>query len=262
MSLRILFSDIYWVLWREIKKFVQQKARIFMIVIQPLVWLVLMGNSMSGLTSNPMAAKMLGTGNYLDFMAPGVMIMTALFGGVFGGTTIVWDRRTGFLNKMLAAPIHRAAIPLGKLLSIGIQTILQSLIIVIISLFLGVHFTTGVLGVLVMLILSGIFGMFMGAISLSLASRIKSMESLMAISNFLTMPLMFTSNAMFPTSAMPHWLKAIATANPLSYAVHAMRTISTQGWIWHEIWPAVTALVVITGLMTALAIKLFAKTVS
>ncbi|HBB92800.1 MAG: ABC transporter [Bacteroidetes bacterium GWF2_49_14] len=262
MSLKILFSDIYWVFWREIKKFVQQKARILMIVIQPLVWLVLMGYSMAGLTSNPEAAKMLGTGNYLDFMAPGVMIMTALFGGVFGGTTIVWDRRTGFLNKMLAAPIHRAAIPLGKLFSIGFQTILQALIIVIISLFLGVHFVTGFPGVLVMLILSGIFGMFMGGISLSLASRIKSMETLMAITNFLTMPLMFTSNAMFPTSAMPHWLKAIAQANPLSYAVHAMRTISTQGWIWSEIWPAVTALVVITGLMTALAIKLFARTVS
>lgn len=262
MTLKILLSDIYWVLWREIKKFLQQKARIFMIVIQPLVWLVLMGNSMAGLTSNPMAAKMLGTGNYLDFMTPGVMIMTALFGGVFGGTTIVWDRRTGFLNKMLAAPIHRAAIPLGKLLSVGLQTIVQALIIVIISLFLGVHFQTGLTGVIVMLLLAGIFGMFMGSISLSLASRIKSMESLMAISNFLTMPLMFTSNAMFPTSAMPHWLKAIAQVNPLSYAVHAMRTISTQGWIWHEIWPAVTALVLITAAVIALAIRLFSKSVS
>ena len=262
MTLSILLSDIYWVLWREIKKFVQQKARILMIVVQPLVWLVLMGNSMAGLTSNPMAAQMLGTGNYLDFMTPGVMIMTALFGGVFGGTTIVWDRRTGYLNKMLAAPIHRAAIPVGKLLSISIQTMFQALIIVIISLFLGVHFQTGFIGVIIMLMLAGVFGMFMGAISLSLASRIKSMESLMAISNFLTMPLMFTSNAMFPTSAMPAWLKAIAQVNPLSYAVHSMRTISTQGWIWHEIWPAVLALLLLTFLVVALSIRLFSKSVN
>ena len=81
-----------------------------------------------------MAAKMLGTGNYLDFMAPGIMIMTALFGGVFGGTSIVWDRRLGFLNKMLSSPIYRAAIPLGKLIAIGGQIMLQAVIIVIIAL--------------------------------------------------------------------------------------------------------------------------------
>ena len=262
MNLKLLFSDIYWVFWREIKKFSKQKARLMMVVIQPLIWLVLMGNSMSGLTKNPQAAQMLGTGNYLDFMTPGIMIMTALFGGVFGGTTIIWDRRTGYLNKMLAAPIYRAAIPLGKLLSIGFQTVLQALIIVIIALLLGVHFKTGVLGVIALLAITGLFGIIMGAISLSLSSRIKSMETLMAVSNFLTMPLMFTSNAMFPTKAMPVWLKDIALANPVSYAVQAMRTISTQGWIWHDIWPALLALSGIMLVLVALAIRLFSRSVN
>lgn len=262
MNITLLLSDVYWVFWREIKKFAQQKARLLMVVVQPLVWLVLMGNAMSGLTRNPAAAQMLGTGNYLDFMTPGIMIMTALFGGVFGGVTIVWDRRTGYLNKMLAAPIYRAAIPLGKLMSIGLQTILQALIIVIIALFLGVHFKTGFLGVVALLVISGIFGIIMGGISLSLSSRIKSMETLMAVSNFLTMPLMFTSNAMFPTNAMPTWLKDIALANPVSYAVHAMRTISTQGWIWTEIWPAMIALTGIMVVIVALAIRLFSRSVN
>jgi ABC-2 type transport system permease protein len=262
MSIKLLLSDIYWVFWREIKKFAQQKARLLMVIIQPLIWLVLMGNSMAGLTRNPQAAEMLGTGNYLDFMTPGIMIMTALFGGVFGGITIVWDRRTGYLNKMLAAPIYRAAIPLGKLLSIGLQTMLQALIIVIISLFLGVQFKTGILGVLALLLISGVFGIIMGGVSLSLSSRIKSMETLMAVSNFLTMPLMFTSNAMFPTTAMPAWLKAIAMGNPVTYAVQAMRTISTQGWIWNDIWPALVALSVILVLIVSLSIKLFSKSVN
>jgi ABC-2 type transport system permease protein len=262
MSMKLLLSDIYWVFWREIKKFSQQKARLLMVIIQPLIWLVLMGNSMAGLTRNPQAAEMLGTGNYLDFMTPGIMIMTALFGGVFGGITIVWDRRTGYLNKMLAAPIYRAAIPLGKLLSIGLQTMLQALIIVIISLFLGVQFKTGILGVMALLLISGVFGIIMGGVSLSLSSRIKSMETLMAVSNFLTMPLMFTSNAMFPTTAMPAWLKAIAMVNPVTYAVQAMRTISTQGWIWNDIWPALVALTVILGLIVALSIRLFSKSVN
>jgi len=261
MNVKLLLSDVYWVFWREVKKFIQQKARILMIVVQPLIWLVLMGNSMSGLTKNPAAAEMLGTGDYLDFMTPGIIIMTALFGGVFGGTTIVWDRRTGFLNKMLSAPIYRAAIPLGKMSSIGLQTMFQALIIVIIATALGVRFVTGVGGALFLLLIAAIFGVIMGSISLSLASRIRSMESLMAISNFLTMPLMFTSNAMFPTSAMPSWLKAIAQVNPVSYAVHAMRTVSTQGWVWKEIWPALTALILIMILIVALAIRMFKKSV-
>ena len=233
-----------------------------MLVIQPLVWLVLMGNSMSGLTRNPMAAKMLGTGNYLIFMTPGIMIMTALFGGVFGGTSIMWDRRLGFLNKMLAAPIHRAAIPLGKLLSIGLQTIMQALIIACISMFFGVHFITGIPGILFLLLIAGLFGMIMASISLALAANLKSIESLMAISNFLTMPLMLTSNAMFPISAMPSWLRVIANVNPLSYAVSAMRTISTQGWFFNQIWLPVVVLLVIAMITISISIKMFYRSIS
>ena len=262
MKSGFIFSDIYWVFWRETKKFTKQKARIFMLIIQPLVWLVLIGNSMSGLTRNPAAAKMLGTGNYLIFMTPGIMIMTALFGGVFGGTSIMWDRRLGFLNKMLAAPIHRAAIPLGKLMSIGLQTVMQALIIACISLFLGVHFTTAIPGVVFLLLIAGLFGMIMASISLALAANLKSIESLMAISNFLTMPLMLTSNAMFPVSAMPAWLRVIANVNPLSYAVSAMRTVSSQGWFFHQIWLPVVMLIIIAFITISISVKMFYRSVS
>ncbi|MCX6250270.1 MAG: ABC transporter permease [Bacteroidetes bacterium] len=262
MSWTVIFNDIYWVFWREIKKFTQQRARILMLVVQPLVWLVLMGNSMAGLTRNPIAAKMLGTGNYLTFMTPGIMIMTALFGGVFGGTSILWDRRLGFLNKMLSAPIHRAAIPLGKLMSIGLQTMMQALIIAIISLFLGVHVVTGIPGIIFLVFIAGMFGIIMASISLALAANLKSIESLMAISNFLTMPLMLTSNAMFPISAMPAWLSVIARLNPLSYAVSAMRTIATQGWLFHAIWMPVLLLIIIALITVSISIMMFYRSVS
>jgi ABC-2 type transport system permease protein len=205
---------------------------------------------------------MLGTGNYLIFMTPGIMIMTALFGGVFGGTSIMWDRRLGFLNKMLAAPIHRAAIPLGKLMSIGLQTVMQALIIACISLFLGVHIITGIPGIVFLLFISGLFGMIMASISLALAANLKSIESLMAISNFLTMPLMLTSNAMFPISAMPSWLRVIANVNPLSYAVSAMRTVSTQGWVFSQIWLSVVILIGIALITISISIKMFYRSIS
>jgi ABC-2 type transport system permease protein len=164
-----MWSDIYWVFWREMKHFLLQRARIITSIIQPTIWLVLMGNNLSGLTRNPMAAQALGTGNYLQFMTPGVMIMTALFGGVFGGTSVMWDRRLGFLNKMLAAPIGRASIPLGKLFALMVQSWIQVVVILIVALLLGVRIVTGVPGMLFMILLASLFELVMGGISLSLA---------------------------------------------------------------------------------------------
>ncbi|MGQ9511804.1 ABC transporter permease [Thermodesulfitimonas sp.] len=260
--MRRLIADVYWVFWREMKKLGRQKSRLLMAVVQPVVWLALMGNAISGLTNNPVAARMLGTGNYLDFMTPGVMIMTALFGGVFGGTSILWDRRIGFLNKMLTAPIHRAAIPVGKLAALVVQSLFQALLIVVIALLLGVHIVTGVPGILFMLAVASLFGLIMGGVSLSFAAVLKSHEALFAIVNFFTMPLMFTSNAIFPTQAMPAWLRWMAKFNPLSYAVGPMRTVATQGWVWREVWPGVLVLVAVAVLTTSVMIRQFNRSVA
>jgi ABC-2 type transport system permease protein len=262
MKMRYIISDIYWVFWREIKKFAKQKPRLITAVVQPFIWLVFMGSSLSGLTRNPAAEKLLGTGDYLDFMVPGVMIMTALFGGVFGGMSVVWDRRLGFLGKMLTAPIHRAAIPIGKLLALGVQIVLQALFIVVIALVLGVRISTGAVGVVLLLFLTSLFGLVMGGVSLSIASVLKTLESFFAVTNFLTLPLMFTSDAMFPMSAMPGWLQMIARFNPLSYAVGPMRTISTKGWIWPEIWPGAVALAATAIITTAIAVRQFHRKIA
>ena len=225
------FIDIYWVFWREMKRFFMQKTRILMSVIQPMLWLVLMGSNLAGLAKGAQAGHMLGHSvNYLAFMTPGIMIMTALFGGVFGGMSVLWDRRLGFLNKMLAAPIHRAAIPLGKLAGLMVQSWIQVVVIVLVAMAMGVRIVTGVPGVIAMLLLASLFGIIMGGISLALAACITSMEALFAVTNFLTMPLMFTSNAMFPTRAMPIWMQHIAAVNPLSFAVEPMRMIATVRW--------------------------------
>ncbi|NLG79206.1 MAG: ABC transporter permease [Firmicutes bacterium] len=257
MMLRL--SDVYWVCWREIKRFVGQKVRILMTVVQPLIWLLFVGNTMSGLTSNPFAARILGVNNYLAFMTPGIMIMTALFGGIFGGMSIVWDRRLGLLNKMLAAPISRAAIPLGKMLAAGLQSMLQVTIITAIAMILGVRFACGVPGFLLILVIVFLFSCGLSGISLSFAAVIKSHETLMATVNFLTMPMMFTSNAMFPTEAMPTWLRTIARWNPLSYAVGPIRTLTTRGLVWGQVVPGLVAMFAFALAMSAIAARQFER---
>jgi len=254
-------SDIYWIFWREMKRFYLQKARIVTSIVQPMVWLVLVGSNLSGLTRSPMAAQTFGTGGYLAFMTPGIMIMSALFGGVFGGTTVLWDRRLGFLNKLLAAPIPRAAIPLGKLLSLMVQSWIQVIVILLVALLLGVRIVTGIPGVLFMIILASLFGVVMAGISLALAANIKSIESLFAIMNLMTLPLIFTSNAIFPVQTMPAWLQSIAMVNPLTYAVTPMRVVATQGWLWEQIWVGVLALILMATASVILAVTQFKRAV-
>ncbi len=254
-------SDVYWVCWRELKRFAGQKVRIVMTVIQPLIWLVFVGNAMSGLTNNPFAARMLGVDNYLTFMTPGIMIMTALFGGIFGGMSVVWDRRLGLLNKMLAAPIARAAVPLGKMLAAGLQSMLQATIIAAISMMLGVRFACGAAGFLVILGIIFLFSCGLSGISLSLAAVIRSHEALMATVNFLTMPMMFTSNAMFPTGAMPAWLQTIARWNPLSYAVGPLRVLTTEGLRWARVSGGLAAMLVFVVAASVIAARQFERSI-
>lgn len=243
--MRGLILDSWWVAHRELIKFFRQRTRLVMVVVQPLIWLGLMGNMMSGMTNNPIAAKALGVNNYLDFMTPGIILMTILFGGVFGGLSIIWDRRIGYLEKLLASPIKRGAIPFGKSVSTMIQGSIQVAVIIIIASLLGVRFQTEIPGILLIIAIAMLFSLILSGLSLTLASIIKTHETLMAIVNFLIMPLMFTSNALFPVAVMPTWLAAIAKVNPVSLAVTSIRELTIHGWIWGKILPSLGIIIIL-----------------
>jgi ABC-2 type transport system permease protein len=255
-------KDIYYVCWRDMKRFLSQKPRILMTLVQPLVWLVLMGNMMSGMTNNSYASKMLGVENYIDFMTPGIMIMTALFSGTFCGFSLVWDRRTGFLNKMLTAPLNRMAIPVGKMTATSLQIVMQVFIIGVIAFCLGVNFSSGFLGFMLTALIAGIFSFGMAGISLSISIRFATLEGLHPILNFLTMPMMFTSNAIFPTAAMPDWIRLISQWNPLTYAITPMRTLIIEGWIWHKIIPGLTGTFLFALLMVIISTQQFKRSIA
>ncbi|WP_419657455.1 ABC2-type transporter, permease protein [Desulfosarcina variabilis str. Montpellier] len=230
-------SDIYHICWRDMRRFFSQRSRILLTLVQPLIWLVLMGNIMSGMTRSDYGAGMLSGARYIDFMTPGIMIMTALFNGTFCGFSLVWDRRFGFLYKMLVAPVSRVAIPVGKMTATAIQIGLQVIIIGIIAHFMHVHFSAGILGFLMIVTIAGIFSFAMAGVSLSIAIHFKTLEGVHPILNFISMPLMFTSNAVFPKAAMPDWMQVICDWNPLTHAITPMRTLVVEGWVWDQIIP-------------------------
>jgi len=232
-----LLSDTWFVAWRELIKFFRARVRLVVTLIQPVIWLAFMGNMMRGMTSNPLMARTLGTDNYLAFMTPGIILMTVLFSGVFGGVSIVWDRRIGYLEKLLAAPISRGAIPFGKMLAVMLQGAIQVVAIIIITTLLGVSFKTGLPGIILIVVIAMLFSAILSGLSLALSASIKTMETLMAIVNFLTLPLMFASNALFPIEVMPAWLAGVARVNPVTYAVIPMRELTIHGWTWGSILP-------------------------
>jgi len=246
------------VCWRELKRFIRQPARVIMSIIQPIIWLSLMGNMFQ------MVGKLPGfpTSSYLDYMAPGIVIMTTLFGGVFGGLSVVWDRRFGFLSKMLAAPISRSSIPVGKMLASTIQSGLQASIILSVSLLMGVRCSTGVLGVIAIVLIAMLLCLALSGLSLALGAMIKTHETLMVIMNFLTLPLVFTSSALFPLEFMPSWLAAIAKWNPLTHAINPIRTLMTTGWTWTIILPDVAAVTAFALAIISIATLLFRRSIT
>jgi len=259
--MRRLMIDLWNVCWRELLHFFRQRTRILMSIVQPVIWLVLIGNMMSGISNFSNAAHFFGGKSYITFMAPGVMVMTALFGGIFGGLSVVWDRRFGYLYRLLSSPISRMSIPLGKMVASSLQSGFQVILIILIALLLGVRFSTGIPGIFVIILIVMFFGFGISGISVGLGVVIKRHETMMAVVNFFTMPLMFTSNALFPTQLMPKWLATIAKINPVSYVIAPLRALTLGGWTWTTLLPDL-AVLVIFGVVTAIiAGFLFRRTI-
>lgn len=253
-----LLSDIWTAYGREMKRFMAQKSRIAMILIQPLVWLLLMGSALAGLTATSSLHVFSVKGGYLAFMSPGIMVMTALFSATFCGFSLVLDRTSGYLDRMLCSPLNRSAIPLGKMTAIACQSALQAGAIAAIALFMDVRFASGIGGFFCSIAICSLFAFAMAGLSLAVSAGFSSIEGLHPVLNFLTMPLMFTSTTIFPREAMPQWMKVVSDWNPLTAAVEPMRVLVLDGWVWTGILPGLfvtTAFALTMAIVAALRFR-------
>ncbi|MGH9873140.1 MAG: ABC transporter permease [Pyrinomonadaceae bacterium] len=210
----------------EIRKLRHDFTELITRAIQPVLWLLLFGAVFA-------RARIIPTGGipYLDFMAPGILGQSVLFVSIFFGVSVIWERDLGIINKFLVSPTPRAALVLGKALSAGVRSLSQALIIYVLALLLGVKLNWNPLalaGVLLMVMLgAAVFSTF----SLIVACLVKTRERFMGIGQVLTMPLFFASNAIYPISLMPGWLRVISHINPLSYEVDALRALMLQSGV-------------------------------
>ncbi len=208
----------------EATKLRQDPMELFTRAIQPILWLGIFGQVMS-------RARAIPTGNipYLDFVTAGVLAQSVLFISIFYGISLIWERDLGVLHKYLATPAYRGALVTGKALSAGIRASAQAVIVYILAFVMGVDLLLtpqAIVGVFVFIILgAALFSTF----SLVIACIVKTRERFMGIGQILTMPLFFASNAIYPISLMPGWLKFLSHINPLTYQVDALRTLMIKG---------------------------------
>jgi ABC-2 type transport system permease protein len=244
---------------RELKKWYKAPVVFFLTLIQPIIWLGLLGNALnlgslvsSGTINLPPEAltqftpeqvnylqqffsgigntilqDSFGTTSYISFMAVGMIAFTALFTTMFSGMSVVWDRRLGFLNKALSTPVSRGVIIFSKVLSATLRSMFQAAIILLIAIPLGFQVGAAFTPVNLLGVFAFLFLICMGLSSLFIAINIRStrIETPMAVMNLLNLPLTFASSAFFPIDRMPSWLQTVANVNPLSYTINGMRQL-------------------------------------
>lgn len=255
------FSDVHSIFLKEMKDFFKDRSMIFMTITQPIMWLVLMGFGMGGLTNNnPYSEQILdGSPNYISFLTPGIIIMTALYGGLYGGVSLLNDIRFGYIVKLLSSPISRKAIIWGKALATLVQTLVQIVVVIVLSVLLGVSYKSGIIGVIIIIGISMMFTLSMVGISLCLSMFFKTHNAIYSTVSFITLPLMFTSNAMFPNFNMPSWLNIITKFNPITYAVKPMRSLMLNSSKAPEILPYIGVTIALAFILIGLSMHNFGK---
>jgi ABC-2 type transport system permease protein len=206
-----------YILWlRQLKRYFRSRARMVGSLGQPLLFLVALGFGFG-----PIYQKA-GGGNYIEFLAPGVICMGVLFTAVFSGIEVIWDRQFGFLKETLVAPVPRFNIMLGRTLGGATVASIQGIIVLTLSLLVGFR-PTNLLMIPAALLVIFITALLFTALGTAIASVLEDFQGFQLIMNFLVMPLFFLSGALFPLDSAPKVLSVIARFDPLTYGIDALR---------------------------------------
>jgi ABC-2 type transport system permease protein len=172
---------------------------------------------------------------YLDFLAPGVVMMTILFSAFFtGGLNLIMDRQVGTLRMLMVAPISKEAIILGKTLAGVMQSITSGGVALGVAMLMGVEIKSGLMGLFLVFFLMFVSGFGFIGISLIFGSRITYIEQFMVVMMVFIMPMWFLSGGLYPVESMPEWMRFLALINPMTYATEAMRAVMLRGIIWES----------------------------
>lgn len=243
--------EVVYILWlRQLKRYLRSRARIIGSLGQPLLFLIALGFGFGPIYEQA------GGGNYIQFLAPGVIAMSILFTAMFAGIEVIWDRQFGFLKETMVAPVSRLDIMIGRTLGGATVAMLQGIIVLILTLVIG--FRPHPVFFSISFIFMALIGIFFTALGTAIASRLEDMQGFQLIMNFLIMPTFFLSGALFPLEGLPRALEIVTRIDPLTYGVDGLRaTLINQSHL--GIGTDFTVLLIVTALAVAVGSYLFSK---
>jgi ABC-2 type transport system permease protein len=212
--------DVIRMLWiRQLKRYVRSRARIVGSLGQPLLFLVALGFGFGPVF------RRAGQGNYIQFLAPGVICMTILFTAIFSGIELIWDRQFGFLKETLVAPVSRLTIMVGRTLGGATVALIQGVIVSVACILVG--FRPELAAIPIAFLVMALVALMFTALGTAIASVMEDFQGFQLVMNFVVMPTFFLSGALFPLTNVPRALQVIASIDPLSYGVDGLRSMLT-----------------------------------
>ena len=205
---------------------IRERLNLLFSILQPAIWLVFFGSGVG----RSVDKGVIGTDDYIAFMLPGIIAFTVVANGVNGAMPLLWDKEQGYLDKLMSMPIARSSVIVSRFVfQVGLGSA-QTVIVLVVALIMGVDIATGVVGVIVMLAAAAFLTLALTSVFVGLAYWVPGHGTFFAITGFITLPLLFMSNAFVPLDAMPRWMEIVSRINPLTYAIEAMRTLVLDGW--------------------------------
>jgi ABC-2 type transport system permease protein len=240
---------------RAVRTLLRQPAFAAITLVQPILWLLLFGQLFRNVVHIPGFTT--ASGSYLEFITPGVVVMTALFSSGWAGTVFIEDMDRGVMDRLLASSVSRGAMIIGTLAYQSLTTIVQTLIVFGIALVSGARFTGGAIGILVTLLAAVLISIVIASFSNAIALLVRQQEALIGISQFIVLPLQFLSSAIMDTRVSPAWVRHVARYNPVDWACTASRAALSAHTDWGVVLPRLGLLLALALVMAWLATRAF-----
>ncbi len=238
---------------RSLRTLVRQPAYLAFTLVQPMIWLLLFGQLFEGVAMLPG----FGSSSYLEYLTPGVIVMSAMMSAGWAGTAFIQDMDRGVMDRNLTSPVSRGALISGVLSYQSVVTVIQSLIVFGAGLLMGARYDGGIAGVGLVLVAATLIALIFGALSCAIALLARSQESLIGVSQFLALPLAFLSSVMMAPSLMPDWVATVARYNPVDWAAVASREALGAQIEWSVVAGRLGLLVALAAGMTWWATRAF-----
>jgi ABC-2 type transport system permease protein len=238
---------------RHLRELWRQPWFVGVTLVQPMIWLLLFGALFKRVVEIPGFHG----GSYIAFLAPGVVVMTAMFNSAWSGMALIEDLNRGVTARFLVSPVRREALIAGRIVKEAVVVVIQSLIIVVVSLIVGASFGGGPFGVAALFAVSALLGAAFGGLSNGFALIMRQEEALIGAVQFIVLPLTFLSATFIQPNLMPHWMARAADFNPVNWAVTAGRAAASSHTDWGLVASRAGFLVALLALCLAFATRAF-----